>query len=288
MKYSTTRKFDGGKITIEIRLSDDCKNGVCNFAITADIYELRANGRYVWAAGGCQHDEIQKYFPEFSDFIQLHLSNVYGQPSYPVENGLYWLRSKGVEKCAEYLRITPDQAVQLSKEKDYFKYQLFALGIVDQWRKEADAAIRHLEELTGEKFVNPYEPENEKFVLRITDEEKQTILTAINAGDYTPEVLQERETARQEADRARRRAEIVESYDKKIRDNETEKAVYLYIFDQLGTTDNIIFYSHLNKISFNWRSSGKRWSQEEFVEFVDFVNSADLSALPEDITFEIK
>ena len=285
MKYSTTRKFDGGKITIEIRLSDDCKNGVCNFAITADIYELRANGRYVWAAGGCQHDEIQKYFPEFSDFIQLHLSNVYGQPSYPVENGLYWLRSKGVEKCAEYLRITPDQAVQLSKEKDYFKYQLFALGIVDQWRKEADAAIRHLEELTGEKFVNPYEPENEKFVLRITDEEKQTILTAINAGDYTPEVLQERETARQEADRARRRAEIVESYDKKIRDNETEKAVYLYIFDQLGTTDNIIFYSHLNKISFNWRSSGKRWSQEEFV---DFVNSADLSALPEDITFEIK
>lgn len=285
MNYSVSKEFKGGKITVKIRLSDDCKNGVCNFAITADIYELRAGVYYKWVSGGCQHEEIRKHFPEFSDFIRLHLSNVYGQPMYPVENGLYWLKSEGVEKCAEYLRITPDQAAQLSKEKDYFKYQLFALGIVDQWRREAGAAIRHLEKLTGEKFVNPYEPENEKFVLRITDEEKQTILAAINAGDYTPEAIQERETARQEADRARRRAEIVESYDKKIRESETEKAVYLYIFDQLGTTDNIIYYSHSNKISFNWQSFGKRWTQEEFL---DFVNSVNLSALPEGVTFEIK
>lgn len=221
MNYSVSKKFEGGKITVKIRLSDDCKNGVCDFAITADIYELRAGGYYKWISDGCQHEEIRKHFPEFSDFIRLHLSNVYGQPMYPVENGLYWLKSEGVEKCAEYLRITPDQAAQLSKEKDFFKYQLFALGIVDQWRREAEAAIRHLEKLTGELFVNPYEPENEKFVLRITDEEKQTILAAINAGDYTPEAIQERETARQEADRARRRAKIVESYDKKIRESET-------------------------------------------------------------------
>lgn len=285
MNYSVSKEFKGGKINVMIRLSDDCKNGVCEFAITADIYKLRANGRYVWISGGCQHDEIKKHFPEFSDFILLHLSNVYGQPMYPVENGLYWLKSEGVEKCAEYLRITTDQAAQLSKEKDYFKYQLFALGIVDQWKKEADAAIRHLEELTGEKFVNPYSPENEKFVLRITDDEKQTILAAINAGGYTPEAIQERDTARQEADRDRRRAEIVERYDKAIRKNETEKAVYLYIFDQLGTTDNIIYYSHSNKISFNWRGYGKIWTQQEFI---DFTNSADLSALPEGITFEIK
>lgn len=285
MKYSVSKEFEGGKITVTIRLSDDCKNGVCDFAITADIYELHAGGYYKWVSGGCCHDEILKHFPEFSDFIRLHLSNVYGQPTHPVGNGLYWLKSEGVEKCAEYLRITPDQAAQLSKEKDYFKYQLFALGIVDQWRREADAAIRHLEELTGEKFVNPYEPENEKFVLRITDDEKQTILAAIDAGDYTPEAIQERETARQEADRAKRRAEIVERYDNKIRENETEKAVYLYIFDQLGTTDNIIYYSHSNKICFNWQSYGKRWIQEEFV---DFVNSVDLSALPEGIAFEIK
>lgn len=189
MKYSVSKEFKGGKITVNIRLSDDCKNGICEFAITADIYERRKNGRFEWTAGGCQHEEIMKHFPEFSDFIRLHLSNVYGQPMYPVENGLYWLKYEGVEKCAEYLRISADQAAQLSKEKDFFKYQLFALGIVGQWRREADAAICHLEELTGEKFVNPYEPENEKFVLRITDEEKQIILAAINAGNYTLEAI---------------------------------------------------------------------------------------------------
>lgn len=285
MKYSVSKKFKGGKIIVEISLSDDCKNGVCNFAITADIYERRANGRYVCVSRGCNHEEIEKHFPEFSDFIKLHLSNVYGQPSYSVENGLYYLQSKGVEECAEYLRISTELAAQLSKEKDYFKYQLFELGIVDQWKREAEEAIRHLEELTGKKFVNPYEPENEKFVLRITDEERQTIQAAISAGKYTPQAIQEREKAKQEAERARRRAEIVKRYDEKIRENETEKAVYLYIFDHLGTTDNVIYYSHSNKITFNWRDYGKRWTQEEFL---DFVNSADLSALPEGVKFEIK
>ena len=284
MKHLASKKFKGGKIEVKINLSDDCKNGIYHFSITADIYELRANGRYMYVSGGCQHEEIKKHFPEFSDFIRLHLSNVYGQPMYTVENGLYYLQSKGVEGCAEYLRISTELASQLSKEKDYFKYQLFTLGIVDQWKSEADAAIKHLEELTGKRFVNPYEPENEKFVLRITDEEKQTIQAAINAGYYTPQAIQEKEKAKQDADRAKRRAEIVKRYDEKIRENEIEKAVYLYIFDQLGTTDNIIYYSHSNRISFNWQSYGKMWTQE----FINFVNGADMSALPEGVKFEIK
>lgn len=285
MKHLASKKFKGGKIEVEINLSDDCKNGICHFSITAHIYELRANGRYMYVSGGYQHEKIEKHFPEFSDFIKLHLSNVYGQPMYTVEKCLYYLQSEGVEKCAEYLRISTELAAQLSKEKDYFKYQLFELGIVDQWKREAEAAIRHLEELTGRKFENPYEPENEKFVLRITDEERQTIQAAINAGYYTPQAIQEREKAKQEAERAKKRAEIVKRYDEKIRENETEKAVCLYIFDQLGTTDNIIYYSHSNKISFNWQSCSKKWTQEEFI---NFVNSADLSALPEGVKFEIK
>ena len=126
---------------------------------------------------------------------------------------------------------------------------------------------------------------NEKFVLRITDEERQTIQAAINAGEYTPQAIQEREKAKRGAEWAKKRAEIVKRYDEKIRENETEKAVFLYIFDQLGTTDNIIYYSHSNKISFNWQSYGKRWTQEEFI---NFVNGADLSALPEGVKFEIK
>ena len=63
MKHLVSKKFKGGRIDVEITLSDDCKNGVCHFSITADIYERRANGRYVWISGGCQHEEIEKHFP---------------------------------------------------------------------------------------------------------------------------------------------------------------------------------------------------------------------------------
>lgn len=77
------------KIDVKILLADDCKNNICDWSITADIYEQRKNGRFVWCAGGCCHEEILKRFPQFKMFVDLHLSNHYGAPMYPVENGFY-------------------------------------------------------------------------------------------------------------------------------------------------------------------------------------------------------
>ena len=66
------------KINVKILLADDCKNNICDWSITADIYEQRKNGRFVWCAGGCCHEEILKRFPQFKMFVDLHLSNHYG------------------------------------------------------------------------------------------------------------------------------------------------------------------------------------------------------------------
>ena len=63
------------KIDVKILLADDCKNNICDWSITADIYEQRKNGRFVWCAGGCCHEEILKRFPQFKMFVDLHLSN---------------------------------------------------------------------------------------------------------------------------------------------------------------------------------------------------------------------
>lgn len=88
LSYTASKRYVQGGTTFEINakilLADDCKNNICDWSITADIYEQRKNGRFVWCAGGCCHEEILKRFPQFKMFVDLHLSNHYGAPMYPV------------------------------------------------------------------------------------------------------------------------------------------------------------------------------------------------------------
>lgn len=83
----------------------------------------------------------------------------------------------------------------------------------------------------------------------------------------------------------KKRAEICERYDKKIRQAEAEKKIMLCVFDYGLSTDNVIYYSHTNTLSFNWDSYEKKITQEEFD---DFVKNVDRSKLPEGIKFELK
>lgn len=286
--FTTSKVYDGGqkKINVQIRIDDQCGNGHCEFAITADIYEKATNGRWVWTAGGCQHEEILKCFPEFSDFVALHLSNIHGAPMYPEANGHYLLATEGAKKCAEYLRIDEQTAQMLSGDRKYFKHQLFALGIVDKWQKDADKAIAHYEQLKGEKWVNPYTPEEETFQLTLTEEERREIENLIKADYYTPEAIKARTEEQERTKREQERAAIAKHYDDKIAEALMEKDVYLCIFDTLGTTDNVIYYSHSNEIAFNWKTFGSKiWTQEEIV---DFSNNVDRSKLPEGVSIRAK
>lgn len=275
------------KINVKVRIDDQCGNGHCDFAITADIYEKNEYDHWVWSAGGCCHDAILKHFPELSDFVALHLSNAHGQPMYAEGNGCYILKTKGAAACANYLRIDVETACRLSVEKDYFKYQLFALGIVDKWQQEADAAIRHFEKLKGELWVNPYSPEEERGVLKLTDEERVMVEALIREGYYTPEALKDREEKAAEEKRQKDRAAIIERCDKKIAELIRDRDLDLCLFDNFGTCDNVIYYSGSNEVCFNWKNYGgdKIWTQEEFDRFVEIV---DRSIFPEGVKFEIK
>lgn len=126
------------KINVKILLADDCKNNICDWSITADIYEQRKNGRFVWCAGGCCHEEILKRFPQFKMFVDLHLSNHYGAPMYPVESGFYHITNSSKETAINYLRITETEynLLHQAEDKQYFKYLLYMLGIVERWKEE--------------------------------------------------------------------------------------------------------------------------------------------------------
>jgi hypothetical protein len=161
------------------------------------------------------------------------------------------------------------------------------LGIVDHWEEESRKAIEHLEQITGKKFVNPYNENDEKFVLRYTQEELDDMTKKIDSGYYSQEQIEARDRKKREAKHYADRERIVNRFDKEIRKSETEKQVYLYVFDMLGTIENIIYYCHSNTLTFNWSnmSHERKWTREEFD---GFLNNVDRSQLPDGIKLEFK
>ena len=156
--YKETKLVENGntKITVTIRLDDECKNGHQDFSITADGYEKR-NGRFYESFGGCCHDEIEKYFPEYSIFIPLHLSTYKGVPMYASENGFYHIKTDKMnkKKYCDYYRITPGQYDILEKSENVLEFSILLseLKVLEHWKKQADKGILLLEILTGKTFL---------------------------------------------------------------------------------------------------------------------------------------
>ena len=275
------------EINVKILLADDCKNGMYDFSITADIYEKKRNGSFNWCAGGCCHEEIEKRFPELAKFIPLHLCNHYGAPMYPVENGFYHLQNNSKETTVNYLRITEDEynALSLAEDQKHFKYLLFSLGIVERWKKEADTLISELETLSGLKWENPYKPEEERFTLKLTDEERTTITNRINDGYYRPEAVQARKDEEKRKAYEKKRAEIINDCKKKQQKAENEKRVMLAVLDAGLSVNNVIYYDHSNELVFNWKDYETKVTENDFNKFVSSVNR---SLLPAGITFKMK
>lgn len=276
------------KMNVRISLGDYGKNGIYYWSITADIYERRRNGRFVWCASNCCHDEILKYFPEFKPFVNLHLSNHYGQPMYPVENGFYHLKNSDKEKTINYLRITETEYNTLrdsAEDKAYFTYLLYTLGIVDRWEQESLKAIKQLEALTGNTWENPYKPENERFVLRLTDEERTLIENRIKDGYYTSEAIQERKDQKKREEYEKKRNEIIADCEKEIQKAENRKLIRLAILNAGIPLKNVIYYNHSNELVFNWNDCEAKVTKNQFDEFIKTV---DKTKLPENITFKLK
>lgn len=292
LSYNVAKHFvENGvtyKMNVRISLGDCCKNGVCDWSIAADIYEKRRNGRFVLCASNCCHEEILKCFPRFKTFIDLHLCNHYGQPMYPVENGFYHLKNSDKEKTIDYLRITEAEYNTLrdsAEDKAYFTYLLYTLGIVDRWEQESLKAIKQLEALTGNTWENPYKPGNERFVLRLTDEERTLIENRIKDGYYTSEAIQERKDRKRREGYEKKRNEIIADCEKEIQEAENKKLVMLAVLDAGISLKNAIYYNHSNELAFNWNDYETKITQEQFDEFVKTV---DKTKLPENITFKLK
>lgn len=287
LKYTETRIYKGYKVDVKVRLSDDCRNGHADFAITADIYEKNKYDYWKWTAGGCCHEEIAVVFPELRPFIALHLSDAKGAPMYAQGNGFYHLRNSSKKLTMEYLRITDIEYNRFFHEAEdqlYFTYLLQTMGIPERWMQEAQAAIKQLEQLTGEIF----EDTSVRYQFTpLTLEEFQLVESRIAEGYYLPENIRKR---RHEAKLAARRKKIADlkatalSQKRKI---ERELNIKLYVLRSGLPIDNFIYYTHNNKGVFNWMD-GSCYQKITQAQFDRFIQKVDYTKLPEGIEFQLK
>lgn len=250
---------NGARIHVEIRLNDECKNGHQDFAITGSLYEKYDRPGNP-SMSGCIHEEILKHFPEFRPFVDLHLCDYKGIPMHAGANGYYHLTNgfnntkpenpKFRAEYCEYYRITPAQfeALKASKNVIQFSLALQNLGILEQWEKEANRAIKLLESLTGNEFL--VDSKRTQFVEPTPEQIKEEEEKQKN-GYYTPEAEQQRENEKQAAILQKLEAERDKDINKAQTEFEVKKQVLM--IGGKKALDNCIFYNHTQQLTFNWR-----------------------------------
>ncbi len=263
---------------IEIRLNDECKNGHQDFAITAtfwEVGEVRNNRNFIM--GGCCHEEILKHFPEFKIFIDLHLSDCKGRPMYAVENGIYHFENTSFEVGKNYLRLTNEEAEALNKftkDKLIFKATLENLGVVKRWEAEANEAIKLLEELTGNEFVNDskryqYTP--------LTAEEWKIVNNISNPLEYIEEQQRIKAEDKYNKDLETLNKEEAEAFSEVKNKFDLERQMLELKLNK----SNFIYYSHSKTFTLNW----KEWEKYNELEIELIKNSI---VLPDGVELVVK
>lgn len=294
------------KTVIKIRLNDECRNGHEDFSLTADIYEKA--GTEVWrdSGGGCCHEHILKLRPDLKPLADLHLSTCKGIPMHAAANAFYWfagwrggLRTdchgasgrdgKTPEKCreilADHLRASEAEMAALEACGAQTQKELQAviedLKMPERWQKEADAAIATLEAWTGAKFESQATRET---WTPLSAEDRALIAERKASGYYLPENVAKRaqEAAQKRLDA--RIAEIEKEHAAKLDSLRDDRLVKLWLARVAGGGHiNAIYYRHTNQIAFNWSNCERLVPKGEFDAIVA---SADLTQLPEGITFQ--
>lgn len=114
-------------ISAVLRYDDKCNNGHNTFSITGSIKggEYRHYG-YEINEGGCIHDQISRFFPEFKHLIKYHLMSSKG-PLHYIANTIYWFNEGEIEfaKSSAIWGITPlDTNINLLADKLFLEKRL--------------------------------------------------------------------------------------------------------------------------------------------------------------------
>lgn len=261
------------KMVVHIRMDDECKNKICEFAITADIYELRRS-YWRWCRGGCQHEAILKHAPQYKCFVDLHLCNHYGYGGLNgISNAIYWYKQKKYDSVESCLRLKEGELNQIKwfmEDENALWWELNEMGVVERWYQEALEAIEYLNQLTGCRWINPYSAEEERFVKKpLSDDERSLIEERVKIGYYAEKAVEERRMKALYDKIDEQKARAIEEFKKW----QEILNIKLSILDEGILLDNVIVYEHSKEVTFNWKNWGEQVSREDFDRYISKIKS---------------
>lgn len=274
------------KIKAKVSLDDDCNNGICFIHVTGGEYIKNKYGYFEEYMFGALGNEIKYARMKASKFVHMHGKTIYGYDTGFIDNMIYHIKQGNKKYAIKEAIITENEYVKLLlavNEREYFKYLLFELGIMDRLKATADKAIKMLEEITGDTWVNPYSPEEEKFKITLTAEEREFVENRIKEGYYTESAILSREKERRDNEMKIQKDSILNRFNIRLKELELERDISLAVLSCGITCDNFIYYNHTNKLVFNWKDYGDKVSEEEYL---NFLANVDRNMLPDNITIE--
>lgn len=244
-------------ILIHINLSDECKNGHADFSVTASVWEVGKNrsDRNMICAGCC-HDEILKAVPELKPLIDLHLADINGIPFGAGGNGRYFLQKNEIDKAKSSLRVYDDNIIEelnkYTQDNIIFTLKLQELGILDQWKKQADQGIEMIEKLTGRKISID---RTKSRSISVTPEQIEEAKEKVKNGYYSIEQMKQRDLQAIQDYNEKEINTILKKIESQEIKNKTYRDVLLFIQKNNIPLKNAIFYTHyeLLRVSFNWK-----------------------------------
>lgn len=256
-----TTDSEGNTLFINLRLSDECKNGHQDFSITGAAYQKDKPCTDKWLIyGGCCHDEILKVRPDLELFVNLHLSNYKGVPMYCIENGFYFLKSGDLKTVSKHLRLQGNEIEQFYTCPDsyYFSYLIHKLDLPSRWCNEANEAIKLLQNWTGKTF----EVDSPK-MYNLHPEQVVIVDQKIEQGYYSPESIQKRKELEIQAKKQDQYNKLQKELDEVIKKHQLEYDVKRSVLDAGFSIENFIFYNHSKEAVFNWLSYKNKITTED-------------------------
>ena len=191
---------------------------------------------------------------------------------------------KPKEECCkifiDYLRISEDEAAQLFNLKpetaEILQYYCEEMNLPARWRKEAQDAIKLLEQMSGKQWDHEYIPTRVRYNA-LSDERKLEIVKMIEAGYFSEEAKEQRIKQKQIDESDKKRKRIIETYEENL--NALKSALALDLeMNRIGVTENYIYYQHTNKVSINWTTTRKSCSSEDFEKLKSLINYSAIAA----------